>query len=323
MKPLITCTPMALPGDRLLDAADVARRENPVNHPPVGHLIALAPASPELIKVQIAVMTTKYWRGGKTRFTVGFLDNPPNDLRAKIIAHMNAWSAGTSVSFVESNDAPMVRISRAAGGYWSYLGTDILLADRDKQTMNLEGFTMSTPDSEFYRVVRHETGHTLGCPHEHMRAELVELVDPDKAIAYFGQTQGWTPDQVRAQVLTPLEQRSLWGTDRPDAQSIMCYQIPGALTRNGKPILGGTDIDPSDYAFISKVYPGPIAQPAHAAAGAAPDNSAAAAPPCAECIQIEQPGGLRISMPADIAGTQLDAVLGRILASATPTATSG
>jgi hypothetical protein len=28
--------------------------------------------------------------------------------------------------------------------------------------MNLDSFTTSTPDSEFYRVVRHETGHTLG-----------------------------------------------------------------------------------------------------------------------------------------------------------------
>jgi hypothetical protein len=50
--------------------------------------------------------------------------------------------------------------------------------------MNLEGFTMKTPDSEFHRVVRHETGHTLGFPHEHMRAELVKRIDSCRAAVF-------------------------------------------------------------------------------------------------------------------------------------------
>jgi len=120
--------------------------------------------------------------------------------------------------------------------------------------MNLESFTMKTADSEFHRVVRHETGHTLGFPHEHMRLELVKKIDEAKAIKFFGDTQGWSPDEVRAQVLTPIEQSSLLGT-KVDARSIMCYQIPGAITKDGKPILGGTDIDKKDYAFAASIYP--------------------------------------------------------------------
>ena len=58
------------------------------------------------------------------------------------------------------------------------------------QTMNLEAFTMNTPESEFHRVVRHETGHTLGFPHEHMRKALVDKIDPQKALEFFGRTQG-------------------------------------------------------------------------------------------------------------------------------------
>ena len=54
-------------------------------------------------------------------------------------------------------------------GYWSYLGTDVLHIPVDQQTMNLQGFTERTPESEYRRVVRHETGHTMGFPHEHMR----------------------------------------------------------------------------------------------------------------------------------------------------------
>ena len=121
--------------------------------------------------------------------------------------------------------------------------------------MNLEAFTMSTPEAEYHRVVRHETGHTLGFPHEHMRRELVNLIDPDKAIAFFGATQGWDANMVRQQVLTPIEESSLIGTDHADPQSIMCYQIPGTITKNGQPIVGGLDIDKLDATFAAKIYP--------------------------------------------------------------------
>jgi len=114
---------------------------------------------------------------------------------------------------------------------------------------------MNTPESEFHRVVRHETGHTLGFPHEHMRRELVAKIDAKKAIAYFGRTQGWTEAEVRQQVLTPIEESSLLGTAHADPNSIMCYQIPGTLTKDGKTIPGGVDIDAQDYAFAASLYP--------------------------------------------------------------------
>jgi hypothetical protein len=149
----------------------------------------------------------------------------------------------------------IARIEGKDGGYWSYLGTDILSIEADQPTMNLEGFTMKTPESEFRRVVRHETGHTLGFPHEHMRRELVRKIDPEKAIAFFHATQGWTPDEVRQQVLTPIEEGSLIGSPHADPNSIMCYHIPGTITRDGLPIVGGLDIDETDFAFAALIYP--------------------------------------------------------------------
>ena len=71
---------------------------------------------------------------------------------------------------------------------------------------------MATPDSEFHRVVRHETGHTLGFPHEHMRKEIIDRIDREKAIALFMSTQGWSREQVIAQVLTPLEASAMIAT---------------------------------------------------------------------------------------------------------------
>src|SRR5713226_2666977 len=152
------------------------------------------------------------------------MDNPPTDLRKRLLLHMNAWAKTANVKFVESNTDPKVRIARvggADGGYWSYVGTDILHIPKSKQTMNLEGFTMQMPESEFHRVVRHETGHTLGFPHEHMRRALVKLIDPKKATAYFQKTQGWSPAEVEQQVLTPIEESSIRGTPHADPHSIM------------------------------------------------------------------------------------------------------
>jgi len=190
--------------------------------------------------------------------SVSFMDGPEQALRDRILSHMNAWSETANVRFRETKDAGQVRIARAdgqEGGYWSYLGTDILLIDGAAQTMNLEGFTMNTPDSEFYRVVRHETGHTLGFPHEHMRGELVKEIDREKAITYYMATQGWSREEVIAQVLTPIEESSLLGTPHADPHSIMCYQIPAQLTLHGKTIPGGDDIDLSDRTFAAACYP--------------------------------------------------------------------
>jgi Astacin (Peptidase family M12A) len=256
MKPTVVCTPKRLPLDSVVAAARTATNINPLNHAPLQRLTRVIPdfmVTPE----RIAVLTTKYWGLQGVRLTAGFLDNPPADLRKRILQHMNAWAKTANVTFVEAKTDPQVRIARVGGpdgGYWSYLGTDILHIAKKKQTMNLEEFTMNTPESEFHRVVRHETGHTLGFPHEHMRKALVDKIDPGKAIEFFGRTQGWSEDEVRAQVLTPLEESSLRGTTA-DPKSIMCYQIPGELTKDGEPIIGGKDIDASDFAFAALIYP--------------------------------------------------------------------
>jgi len=251
----LVCTPKRLPRDLWEKSAATAAAINPVNHPPVQRLMRVIPGFTPT-KAALSVLTTKYWGTKGVKLTVGFLDSAAADFRKRILLHMNAWAKTGNVTFVASSRDPQVRIARVPDdGYWSYLGTDILHIKPNEPTMNLDSFTMKTPESEYKRVVRHETGHTLGFPHEHMRKELVAKIDEAKAIAYFGQTQGWSADEVRAQVLTPLEQSSLLGTPSADASSIMCYQLPGKITKNGEPIVGGTDIDGSDRKFISLIYP--------------------------------------------------------------------
>ena len=271
MTPLV-CTPKSLPRDRWVPAAAIATRVNPANHPRLERLVRVIPGF-QVDRARIAVVTQKYWGPQGVKLTVGFMDDAKTDLRKRILLHMNAWAKTANVRFVETQTDPQTRIARIdrgpQSGYWSYVGTDILSIAPNDPTMNLEAFTMQTPESEFHRVVRHETGHTLGFPHEHMRRELVAKIDEEKAIAYFGQTQGWSPDEVRQQVLTPIEEASIRGTEHADPNSIMCYQIPGSLTKDGQPIIGGLDIDKLDYSFAGQIYPKGPSSPASKMAGVA------------------------------------------------------
>lgn len=247
------CSIKQLPGRLVEKAARTAISINPVNRVNFGPIGAVARGL-VLSPAAIAVLVGKYWGPQSRQLTVSFLDGGPSDLRRRIIQHMNAWNQTAGISFVETRGVGNVRISRNQAGFWSYLGTDIMHIPSNRPTLNLQGFTMNTDDREFHRVVRHEAGHTLGFPHEHMREELVALIDPEKAYDFFLRTQGWTREMVDEQVLTPLSQTSIIGTP-PDQDSIMCYQLPGSITKDGEPIRGGSDINATDYAFAGRIYP--------------------------------------------------------------------
>ena len=249
------CTLKDLPLEDRVVAATEAVRINPTNAPRLDSLPALVTAlsvEPQFL----AAITTKFWGSRGINLGVSFLDNPSSSLRNKILAHMNAWGtdAGANVKYSWSQSQGQVRIARGNSGYWSYLGTDILQV-RSGPTMNLQGFTDSTPDATFRRVVRHETGHTNGFPHEHLRAELIALLDEEKTYRYFEQTQGWSRSVTRANVLTPLSRDGILASAEADQDSIMCYQLPASITKTGKPIRGGNDLSEIDKATARKFYP--------------------------------------------------------------------
>ncbi len=261
MDPFVPCRLMKLPAHQQIEAARSAIAINPSNAPVnVPELIpepkedgGEEAAMPRMLR--LALRTSKWWGAGGVKLGVSFMDNPPADLRARILSHANAWSRTANVQFSESSQGE-IRLARQPGqGYYSYLGPDCLQIPAGQPTLNLDSFTMQTEDSEFYRVVRHEFGHALGFIHEHMRRQIVQRIDPAKAIAFFGATQGWTAQEVQEQVLTPYEDTALKETPSADTLSVMCYSLPGSIMVDGLPVPGGTDIDANDYSLVATLYP--------------------------------------------------------------------
>jgi hypothetical protein len=258
---LIVCRGRPLPPE-LVDAA--ARRAIEVNPENARdrRRATLTPVGRAGGPRRIAVLTARKWPASGVKLTVSFMDNPSKPLRSRILLHMNAWGKEANVEFTETAGVGRVRIARLdrpkrLAGYWSYIGTEIDLISEDEPTLNLEAFTMRTAEKEFRRVVRHEAGHTLGFEHEHMRSDIVSRIDRAKAIKYFDREEGWTVKEVEEQVLLPLSRKSLMGTTESDPLSIMCYQLPGLIMKDGKDVPGGLDINARDAAFAARLYPKP------------------------------------------------------------------
>ena len=257
--PPVVCRPRVLTAAQAAIARRRALELNPANAAQ-SRIVLRTPSGRRGGPRRLAVNIGHRWPVTGVRLTVQFMDTPPANLRRRILGHMNAWNKTANLLFTETRGTGQVRVARldspaSVAGYWSYVGTEIFGIADDEPTFNLEGFTMTTRDSEFVRVVRHEAGHTLGFEHEHMRLALVKKIDRRKAIKYFDLTEGWTPEEVDEQVLTPLKAKSIMGTAESDPHSIMCYQLPGEITKDGKPIPGGTNINPKDFAFAASIYP--------------------------------------------------------------------
>jgi hypothetical protein len=159
----IACTVKPLPKRLLIAAAKTAIDLNPANAPFLqGPNAALGANRETLDPLHIALLTSKYLGKEQRVLTVSFMESTPSDLRDRIISHMNAWyTGGCGIQFKWTAGTGDVRISRGSGGYYSYLGSDIFSIPKNRQTMNLQGFTMQTAESEYKRVVEHETGHCL------------------------------------------------------------------------------------------------------------------------------------------------------------------
>src|SRR5205823_5167046 len=88
---LETCILKVLPQELWAEAAQRAVHVNPANALPVRNF-AMALPNTVIPPEHLALLTGKRWPASGVQLTVGFIDAPPADLRARLLSHMNAWS---------------------------------------------------------------------------------------------------------------------------------------------------------------------------------------------------------------------------------------
>ena len=123
----------------------------------------------------------------------GSMDSPPADLRARILSHMNAWVRGATCALSRPRPTPrcVLLAPRATATYILPGHRDVLLIPANARTMNLDGFTMNTPDPEFTAWCATRPGPYGRIFRMSICAKIIDRIDKQKAFSlHFMQTQG-------------------------------------------------------------------------------------------------------------------------------------
>lgn len=188
----------------------------------------------------------KYWRVGETIEV--YMDG--TDFEKNMVKEIFRELTFINIKFVYVNNPNEsdVRISFQRGiGSWSYVGTDCLLIPKTQPTMNFGWLD--------YGTIRHEIGHMLGLLHEHKNPESGIQWNEEVVIEELsGPPNNWTEQQIRHNVLTPLDPASVNFTSF-DHNSVMLYSFPDHWTLNDKGTKSNDLWSRVDKDHLMKLYP--------------------------------------------------------------------
>jgi hypothetical protein len=206
---------------------------------------------------ELALVSQKMWKPGRT-LRIRFLDGEPA-VHARIEEHAREWLDHANLEFEFGDDPDAeIRISFTRRGYWSALGTDALVEQyfpRTEPTMNFGGFSMSTPDEEYARVVLHEFGHALGCIHEH--SSPAGGIKWNRDVVYRdlgGPPNNWDRATVDRNVFAVYD-KTITQFTAFDPESIMLYSFPREWTLDGMTFSTNRELSETDKQFIASRYP--------------------------------------------------------------------
>jgi serralysin len=241
--------------------------------PPTFHCteLTLEMFEPDGSPQKLVGLHDKFWT--KDTIRVLFVDGTES-LKTENLAYFRAWEAYCRLRFVRVDNweaKPDIAVSFAAGGSWSYIGTDCMyIAGTRRVTMQLgwNARLQTSNVAECRGTAIHEMGHVLGMVHEHQSPRMPCIWDTARVYADYKRSQGWSEVQTKSNI---IDRYSIDQTNSSayDIQSVMHYEFNPAHVRGGCAIntVRRLALSPADQSHIATVYPARAVPPPPATGG--------------------------------------------------------
>ncbi|MCX6206276.1 MAG: M12 family metallopeptidase [Bacteroidetes bacterium] len=156
-------------------------------------------------------------------------------------------------TFVSSGPANIRVWLDNKGGNNSQVGITANALPQNTKTINLDTTSFVNPEYTHTAIV-HEFGHAIGLLHEHYSPLAGIKWNKEFVYSELKRTQGWTKEDVDANLFTQLNVSYTQGTTY-DAKSIMHYPILKGWTTDGYSINWNNSISAGDQALVAALYP--------------------------------------------------------------------